>query len=101
MARKKDRRKRQIAQQRTQQRATDSQQSQDEAPNLNEPWLAKRTGLIIMTLLSLGIAAFMAWNLAPSEGIFRAILWGLGFAAAIWGIFGLSFAFNTWVRRRR
>jgi hypothetical protein len=97
MARRKEQRKRQTAQQ----RAKTKQQSQEEVPNLNEPWLSKRTGLIIMAVLSLGIAAFMAWNLEPSEGLFRAVLWGLGFAAAIWGIFGLSFAFNTWMRRRR
>jgi hypothetical protein len=97
MARRKEQRKRQTAQQRAKAR----HQNQAEVPNLNEPWLSKRTGLIIMAVLSLGIAAFMAWNLAPSEGIFRAVLWGLGFAAAIWGIFGLSFAFNTWMRRRR
>lgn len=96
MARRKERRKRQPAQQRAEAR----QQNQAEAPNLDEPWLGKRTGLIIMAVLSLAIAAFMTWNLAPSEGTFGALLWGLGFAAAIWGIFGLSYAFNTWVRRR-
>ncbi len=96
MARKKGTRRRPAPQ-----RAGAKRPEQKPAPNLNEPWLSRRTGLIVMALLSLGVAAFMAWNLAPSEGLFRAILWGLGFTVAIWAVFGLSYAFNTWVRRRR
>lgn len=71
-----------------------------EAPPRNEPWLSQRTGLIAMGVLSLVLAAFMAWQLIPSEGVLGGILWGLGFAVAIWGVFFLSYAFNTWVRRR-
>lgn len=70
-------------------------------PQGNEPWLSKRTGLTVIALFSLAFAAFVAWQLAPSEGIGRAILWGLGFGLGIWAVFGLALAFNTWVRRRR
>lgn len=75
-------------------------QPQEPAPRLNEPWLSKRTGLIIMILFTLGFAVFMAWQLAPTEGTGRAILWGLGFGAATWVVFGLALAFNRFLRRR-
>ncbi len=65
-----------------------------------EAWLSKRTGLVVMILLSLGLAAFMIWQLYPSEGS-GAILWGLGFAASIWAVFGLAFLFNVFVRGKR
>ena len=70
-------------------------------PNINEPWLNKRTGLTVVILFSLGFAAFVTWQLAPSMGFGTALLWGLGFGAAFWVVFGLALAFNTWVRRRR
>lgn len=71
------------------------------APNINEPWLNARTGLTIIILFGLGFAAFVTWQLAPSQGLGSALLWGLGFGAAFWVVFGLALAFNTWVRRRR
>lgn len=64
----------------------------------SEPWLSQTTGLRAIGVLSLLLFAFMVWQLWPSEGPLRAILWGLGFAAAIWGVFFLSLAFNRWVR---
>jgi hypothetical protein len=93
MARRRSKRKRRAAQPR--------EKKQEPARDFNEPWLQRRTGLIFMAVLSLGLGGFIAWQLVPSEGVFWAILWGLGFAVALWGVFGLSLAFNTWVRRRR
>jgi hypothetical protein len=72
-----------------------------EVPRRNEPWLSQRTGVVAMGVLSLALAAFMTWQLIPSEGTVRALLWGFGFAAAIWGVFFLSYLFNTRVRGRR
>ncbi len=72
-----------------------------EVPNINDPWIGQRVGLRFMALLSLVLAIYMAWQLWPSEGPLGSILWGLGFGAAIWGVFGLSLAFNKYVRRRR
>ena len=65
-----------------------------------ETWLSKRTGLMVMILLSLGLAVFMTWQLYPTEGS-GAILWGLGFAASIWAVFGLAYLFNIFVRGKR
>ncbi|NLF64607.1 MAG: hypothetical protein GX579_08380 [Chloroflexi bacterium] len=69
-------------------------------PQTNEPWLSKRTGLGIMIVFTLAFAAFIAYQLEPSLGLLEAILWGLGFGAATWGVFGLALAFNRFVRRR-
>lgn len=71
------------------------------APVTNDPWIGKQTGLLAMILLTVGFAIFITWQLMPSEGFFGALLWGLGFALALWAIFGLAFAFNLWVRGRR
>jgi hypothetical protein len=97
MARRRSKRKRRAAQP----RSKAQEKKQEPARDFNEPWLQQRTGLIFMAVLSLGLGGFIAWQLVPAEGVFRAILWGLGFGAALWGVFGLSLAFNTWVRRRR
>lgn len=53
-----------------------------------------------MALLSLGLAAFMTWQLYPTEGPLRALFWGLAAGVSIWTVFGLSFAFHKFVRRR-
>lgn len=68
---------------------------------LSEPWINRRSGFTVMGVLSLALAVFMTWQLYPTEGFGRAVLWGLAFAVAIWVIFGVSLIFNTWVRGRR
>jgi hypothetical protein len=72
----------------------------EKKPAVNEPWLSQSTGLRTMAVVSLMLAAFMAWQLQESEGLGRAILWGLGFGGAIWLVFLGSLAFNRWLRRR-
>lgn len=69
------------------------------APITNEPWIAKRTGFLIITLMSLGFTIFVAWQLYPTEGI-TGILWGLGIGLSLWFIFLLSLGFNKLVRRK-
>ncbi len=69
------------------------------APATNEPWIAKRTGFLIITLMSLGFAIFVTWQLFPTEGS-TGILWGLGIGLSLWVIFLLSLGFNKLVRRK-
>lgn len=66
---------------------------------MNEPWLQMRTGLIVMAMASIGITIFIAWNLAPSEGVWKAIGWGLVFGISMWLIFAAGVWFNRWIRR--
>lgn len=67
---------------------------------LNDPWLSKRTGLIVMVVISLALAGYIIWQLYPTEGL-GSIWWGLGFAASIWVVFGIFYLFNVFVRGRR
>ncbi len=77
------------------------QKEKKPVPVTNDPWLSQRTGRIIMIVGSLALAIFMTYQLAPALGLGEALLWGLGFGVAIWGVFFLSYAFNRWVRRRK
>jgi len=43
-------------------------QDKKEAPVTNDPWIGKQTGLLAMVVLTIGFAAFMTWQLIPSEG---------------------------------
>ena len=65
------------------------------------PWLSRQTGLKAIGALSLGLAAFVTWQLYPSEGLAGSMVWGLGFGAALWLVFFGSLAFNTWIRGNR
>ena len=68
----------------------------------NDPWLSRRTGLILITVISLLVAVFMGWNASTAENIGwgEALLWGLGFGVSIWVIFVVSMLFFGWIRGR-
>jgi hypothetical protein len=84
---------------REEERRADEQMNAEIRQAMNEPWLQQSSGLMMMILLSVAFAAFMIWQLLPSEGLGRSILWGLGSAAALWVIFGIAFGFTKLVRR--
>jgi len=85
--------------QKEKQRRADEQMDAEIRKAMSEPWIAKRSGLSMMALLSVAFAAFMIWQLYPTEGTWRAIMWGLGSAVALWLIFLLALGFNKLVRR--
>lgn len=60
-----------------------------EAPTYlpNQPWISMRTGLIIITITSIGMAVLTAMQTIPTKGTVQGILWGLLFGALIWAIF--------------
>ena len=66
---------------------------------MDEPWLSRPSGLKIMAGLSIILAVFTGWQVYPA-GLGTAILWGLGSAAAIWAVFGLTYLFNVLIRSR-
>jgi hypothetical protein len=70
--------------------------------NPESPWLKMRTGLLIVSIVSIGIGAFMGWAVYQiDKNIMEGLLWGLGFGGAIWGIFFIAFYFNRAVRGKR
>lgn len=76
-----------------------NKQDAEIAEALSKPWIAKQSGLMMMGALSLVFALFMIWQLYPTEGVGRSILWGLGSAVSLWLIFFLGLGFNKLVRR--
>ena len=66
----------------------------------NDPWISMRTGLIVITVVSIGMAVLTAWNAVKTQGMFEGILWGLGFGAAVWGAFFFMLFFNRIIRRK-
>ena len=82
-------------------KADNEEKSNAESPALNQSWLSMRTGLIIMTIVSLGFAGFVAWNYYESSGIFKAILIGLMFGGILWAIFVGNLYFNRFLRRKK
>jgi hypothetical protein len=85
---------------RSEQKQKGGSKEKKQVPVTNEPWLSQRTGRIIMIVLSLVLVAFFTYQLEPALGFWEALLWGLGFGLAIWGVFLLAYSFNKWVRRR-
>ncbi len=65
------------------------------------PWLSRRSGMIGMTAVSLTLMGWTAWQIHSFKPWAESILWGLGFGIAIWLVFGLTYTFNRWVRRKK
>ena len=101
MAKRPPRRRRKKARRRSNERNAQKRKRKDKESATTGPWLSRRTGLFVIGALSLGMAAFTAWQLYPTEGLGGSLLWGIGFGVALWLVFFLSLAFNRWVRRDR
>ncbi|HMB24443.1 MAG TPA: hypothetical protein VKP08_16485, partial [Anaerolineales bacterium] len=52
-----------------------------------QPWISMRSGLIVIAITSVAMAALTAWQVNPLRGWLEGILWGLLFGALIWAIF--------------
>jgi len=68
-------------------------------PNFSDPWIQKKTGLIIVAVVTVALVAFLAYTFIPALGLVEGILWALGFGASIWIVFGGFYAFNKFVRK--
>lgn len=67
----------------------------------NEAWISMRTGLIVVTLVSVGMAVLTAWTTIPAIGWAEGLLWSLGSGGAVWLVFVGFFFFNRFVRGKR
>jgi hypothetical protein len=58
-----------------------------------KPWIPKKTGLIAMTIVSVALAGWVAWQvISVEDNIGKGILWGVIFGASIWLVFfGMNF----------
>jgi uncharacterized membrane-anchored protein len=66
----------------------------------DDAWLSMRTGMIVITIVSLAIGAWTAWNALPAEGLGMSIFWGVVFGGSIWLVFFGAYFLNRWVRKR-
>ena len=67
----------------------------------SDPWLGMRTGMSIMAVVSIGMAALTAFTAAPAIGWGEAIFWGVVFGFGVWFVFGLFFYFNKYIRKKK
>ncbi len=63
------------------------QKSTSGDPNLNQPWMSMRSGLVLIALASIAMAVLTAWEVAPEKGLLQGVLYGLLFGGLIWVIF--------------
>ena len=72
---------------------------EEQKKDFSDPWLGKKTGLIVIAILSVALVIFLAFTFIPALGLAEGLLWSLGFGATIWIIFGGYYAFNKFVRK--
>ncbi len=63
------------------------------------PWMSRRTGMILMTLVSLAVVV-LVWFSAPENASWGEIL-RLSFfiIASVWLVFAFTFTLSRWLRR--
>jgi hypothetical protein len=64
-----------------------NKKEKEQFPLKNKPWIQMKTGLIIITIVSIGMAILTAIQVIPSKGVLQGILWGILFGGIIWAIF--------------
>jgi len=64
-----------------------------------EPWISMRTGLIIITITSIGMAVLTGIQAVPALGWGEGLLWSALFGALIWIIFFAMNFVNRFLRR--
>ena len=58
-----------------------------------KPWIQWKTGLVAMTIVSIALAIWVAWQvIAAEQNIGKGVLWGLIFGGSTWLVFfGMNF----------
>jgi len=51
------------------------------------PWISMKTGLVGISVISIVMAALVAYQIIPNRGWVQGILYGLLFGAMIWAVF--------------
>jgi len=78
-----------------------AKEKKQQQPDLSQPWISMRSGLVIITITSLVMAVLTAWQVIPQRGWLEGILWGLLFGGFIWAIFFGNILINKVLRRGR
>lgn len=78
-----------------------SEKEAESRQDQNQAWISMRTGLIVVTLVSIGMAVLTAWMTIPALGWGEGLLWSLGFGGAVWLVFVGFYFFNRFVRTKK
>ncbi len=71
---------------------------QDPSTDINAPWLSMRSSLIIIGVLGIALAGWIAWQASAVKPLGESLLWGAAFGGSIWVIFLGAYLFNRWAR---
>jgi hypothetical protein len=64
------------------------------------PWISMRAGLVLIALISVGMAVLTIVETLPAGTWQQAILAGVSFGGLLWIIFFGLLVFNRWTRRQ-
>jgi uncharacterized membrane protein len=64
-----------------------------------KPWISMRNGIIIISVVSIGMTVLTAIQAIPIKGWVEGILWGVMFGAFIWALFFGMIYINRFLRR--
>lgn len=70
-----------------------------EAQPIPGAWIKMRTGILLISVLSLAMAVLTAWQAVPLKGWLEGILWGVFFGGSIWVIFLVFLLYGRLFRR--
>jgi len=72
---------------------SNKKKKKDEEESIRQPWIQRKTGFIAITVLSVILAGWIAWQMISMDGnIGRGILWGIIYGGSIWLVFfGMNF----------
>jgi uncharacterized membrane protein YczE len=71
-----------------------------EAPVTNKPWISMRSGVIVIAIVSIGMAILTALQAVPTKGLVEGIFWGVFFGVGIWFIFFGMILVNRFLRKK-
>ena len=77
-----------------------NRKSQTENFPSNEPWIPMRTGLIVIGVVSLGLAILTFWQTYGALTFSESLYYGLVRGGSIWVIFLGAYFLNRWLRGR-
>ncbi|MGB8215128.1 MAG: hypothetical protein WCE68_16385 [Anaerolineales bacterium] len=64
-----------------------------------KPWISMRSGIIIISVISIGMAVTTAFQAVPIKGWVVGILWGIMFGILIWALFFGMVLINRLLKR--
>lgn len=76
------------------------QAAQSEKKDFSDPWISMRSGLIVMGIVSIGLAIWTAYQVSAERSLMESILWGAIFGGSLWTVFFGFILFNRFLRRR-